>query len=60
VLVGAYQRGSDPHVDAALQHRGALLEFLRQRPDEATAYGDTYRALAQLGEQVGTAVRRPA
>ena len=41
-------------------HRGGLLEFLRQRPDESSAYGDTYRALAQLGEQVGAAVRRPA
>jgi len=60
VMVGAYQRGSDPHVDAALVHRGGLLEFLRQRPDESSAYGDTYRALAQLGEQVGAAVRRPA
>jgi FliI/YscN family ATPase len=58
IMVGAYQRGSDPHVDAALQHRGALLEFLRQRPDETSSYGETYRAMAQLGEQVTAAVRR--
>jgi FliI/YscN family ATPase len=60
IMVGAYQRGSDPYADAALAHREAALDFLRQAPDEVTLYGDTYASLTQLGGTIGSAVRRPA
>ncbi|MBL0938524.1 MAG: FliI/YscN family ATPase [Gemmatimonadaceae bacterium] len=58
IMVGAYQRGSDLYVDAAIAYRHHVLEFLQQRPDETTQYGDTYQALAQIAEQIESAVRR--
>ena len=48
ILVGAYQKGSDPFVDAAIALREAILGFLRQPPTEATALSDTRARLAQL------------
>jgi flagellar biosynthesis/type III secretory pathway ATPase len=61
IMVGAYQRGSDPYADAALAHRESALTFLRQAPDEVTLYGDTYGALTHLGGTVAAATsRRPA
>src|SRR5262249_39811274 len=41
ILVGAYSKGSDPRVDAAIQHRGQVLSFLQQPPTEYSAFGDT-------------------
>jgi flagellum-specific ATP synthase/type III secretion protein N (ATPase) len=35
-----------------------VLEFLQQRPDESTPYGDTYSALAQIADAIETSVRR--
>lgn len=37
IEVGAYVKGSNPRVDQALASRPALLQMLRQRPDERTA-----------------------
>jgi FliI/YscN family ATPase len=48
IMVGAYQRGSDAMVDAALRMRERSLAFLQQRPDEATPFGDTRQAMLQL------------
>ena len=58
IMVGAYQKGSDPFVDAAIVYRHKVLEFLQQRPDETTHYGDTYGALAQIAEAIEASVRR--
>ncbi|WP_396223240.1 FliI/YscN family ATPase [Gemmatimonas sp.] len=58
IMVGAYQRGSDPYVDAAIAYRHKVLEFLQQRPDEITHYGDTYAQLAQIAEAIDASVRR--
>jgi flagellum-specific ATP synthase len=60
IMVGAYQKGSDPYADAALAHRESVLDFLRQSPDELTLYGDTYGALTQLGGTIAHATRRTA
>ncbi len=60
IMVGAYQRGSDPYADAAIAHRDATLGFLRQAPDDVTLYGDTYAALTQLGGTIANATRRPS
>ena len=57
IMVGAYQKGSDPYVDAAIVYRQRVLEFLQQRPEEATPYGDTYSALAQIAEAIESSVR---
>jgi len=58
IMVGAYQRGSDPYADAAIAHRESTLSFLRQAPDEVTLYGDTYAALTKLGGTITNATRR--
>ncbi len=58
IMVGAYQKGSDPYVDAAIQYRDRALQFLQQRPDEITHYGDTYAALAKIAEAIELAVVR--
>src|SRR3982750_3126638 len=48
LLVGAYQKGSDPAVDTALRLRDGMSNFLRQRPEETSAYAVTRGALANL------------
>jgi len=35
-----------------------VLEFLQQRPDETSAYGDTYIALTRIAEAIESAVAR--
>jgi len=60
VLVGAYQRGSDPHVDAAMQLRDPMNNFLRQDPHEFTAIGDTNARLGALATKIESlTARRP-
>jgi len=60
IMVGAYQRGSDPYVDAAIQYRQQVLEFLQQRPEETSLYGDTYTALARIAEAIEASVTAAA
>jgi FliI/YscN family ATPase len=48
ILVGAYQKGTDPLVDAAIGLREALLSFLRQPPSESTDMDDSINRLRQL------------
>ena len=60
ILVGAYQKGSDPYVDAALQLRGPMLAVLQQPPDESTPYSETRGALLALGARIDAATRRVA
>jgi flagellum-specific ATP synthase len=52
ILVGAYQKGSDPNVDAALRLRDPMLGFLRQRPDERTPFANARGALLGIAQQV--------
>lgn len=58
IMVGAYQKGSDPYVDAAIVYRHRVLEFLQQRPDEISHYGDTYQALNDIAEAIEASVKR--
>lgn len=48
ILVGAYQKGTDPMVDAALRSREQMLGFLQQRPDETTGFDQTRQSLIGL------------
>jgi len=48
IAVGAYQRGSDPRVDEAVRLWPAILDFLRQRHDEALSFGASLDALRTL------------
>mgnify|MGYP001064055103 CR=1 FL=1 len=58
ILAGAYQKGSDPFVDSAIAMRGAVLDFLRQRPDEPTPFAETREALVALGAATASLARR--
>lgn len=51
VLVGAYVRGSDPEVDAALQARAEIEAFLKQEMDRPAPFEETVRDLVRLGER---------
>ncbi|WP_188782192.1 FliI/YscN family ATPase, partial [Sinomonas atrocyanea] len=51
--VGAYQRGGNPLVDAALDHAGEIDAFLRQGLDERTASKDAWARLSRLATTLG-------
>lgn len=55
ILVGAYQKGSDPLVDAAVALRAEALGFLQQRPDETSPLAVTRAALRHLSVEIGAA-----
>ncbi|MFF2298468.1 FliI/YscN family ATPase [Arthrobacter sp. NPDC058127] len=46
--VGAYHRGSNPLVDAALDHEAAINGFLQQSMDESTPYSESWPELFRL------------
>lgn len=48
IAVGAYRAGSDPRVDEAIALWPAVLEFLRQSPDERFGHEASIAALAEL------------
>ena len=52
ILVGAYQKGSDPSVDTALEVRPNALAFLQQTPDEATSLSDTRERLIGINGKI--------
>ncbi|OIH93753.1 FliI/YscN family ATPase [Curtobacterium sp. MCBA15_001] len=53
--VGAYQRGSNPLVDAAVEHQGAIDAFLRQGMDERATADDSWQRLGDLVRTLGGA-----
>jgi len=48
IAIGAYERGTDPRTDQAIDARPALEAFLRQAVDEPTSAGEAELALTQL------------
>jgi flagellum-specific ATP synthase len=48
VTVGAYQRGSDPRLDRALELLGPIREFLAQPREERCSFEDTLAGLTRL------------
>jgi flagellum-specific ATP synthase len=60
ILVGAYQKGSDPTVDVSIEVRPNALSFLRQRPDEPTDFGKTREELIALASRIPQAPGRRA
>jgi flagellum-specific ATP synthase len=58
ILVGAYQKGSDPIVDASVRMREQVLGLLQQRSDEPSTLAEGRRALLALGAQIDTAAGR--
>ncbi|MDB4917288.1 MAG: ATPase, FliI/YscN family [Gemmatimonadetes bacterium] len=60
IMVGAYQKGSDPNVDAAVVLRSRVLGLLQQRSDEVSPAATTQNALVGLGAEIERLTRRPA
>ena len=60
LMVGAYQKGSDPQVDAAVVLRDRVLGFLQQQPEESSTMGATRNMLLGLGTQIEQLTRRNA
>jgi flagellum-specific ATP synthase len=48
IRIGAYQKGADPVLDAAVQNLPALNGFLQQRPDDLPKYEETVELLMAL------------
>ncbi|HVN04279.1 MAG TPA: FliI/YscN family ATPase [Bryobacteraceae bacterium] len=48
IQLGAYTAGSNPQLDAALQARPRILEFLRQTPEVQSPRDETLRRLGQV------------
>ena len=48
ILLGAYQYGTDPKTDYAIDKYDAIIEFLKQGTDENAAYEDTEQGLIDL------------
>ena len=48
IRLGAYKKGTDPEVDAAIGFFNALEEFFNQVPDETSHMADSYKKLAEI------------
>jgi flagellar biosynthesis/type III secretory pathway ATPase len=54
ILVGAYQKGTNLNVDAAIQYRDDILALLRQRADETSALQETQTHIRALANNIST------
>jgi len=50
VKIGEYKRGGDPTTDEAIDKQELIRDFLRQRTDEFTSFGDTVAQLHDIVE----------
>ncbi len=55
IAVGAYQRGTDPMVDLAIDMREPIANFLRQPPDDLATWSSMTHALSELEEAMDRA-----
>ncbi len=58
--VGAYHRGTNPLVDAALDNEAAINSFLQQRMDDSTPHHDSWQALTALTARLGATLEGAA
>ncbi len=58
ISIGAYQRGSDPRVDAALALWPSMQKFLQQDLQEKVSFSSSVAALDALLKEQGSAERR--
>lgn len=59
IQIGAYAKGSNPDVDAAIAMRGAIDAFLKQGAQERNEYPRTLRSLIELSLAAEGAGRKP-
>jgi len=50
ISIGAYQKGSDPATDAAIQMREPVLRFLKQTPEEYSGFLETKDQLLSISQ----------
>jgi ATP synthase in type III secretion protein N len=50
ILLGAYQYGTDPKTDYAIDHYDAIINYLKQSTEENMSFEDSVRALMDLFE----------
>jgi len=48
INIGAYVKGSNPEIDAALERIGAIRSFLRQEIEEKSSFEESLRALKEV------------
>jgi FliI/YscN family ATPase len=60
IQLGAYAAGSNPALDASIQQRPALLDFLRQDHATHAALPETLRGLEDLAQRLEGAAQLPA
>jgi flagellum-specific ATP synthase len=58
LMVGAYQKGSSPVLDAAVAHRPEILSFLQQSPEVASPLGETRQQLFALAARANESLER--
>lgn len=60
ILVGAYQKGSNAAVDAAVEHREAVLGLLQQHADETSPMVQTAARMGDLATRISHSNRKVA
>lgn len=60
IQIGAYARGSNPDVDAAIAMRPAIDAFLRQSADERAEFPRTLRSLIEISLAAESTARKPS
>lgn len=60
ISVGAYVPGSNPEIDAAIDAKAAIDNFLRQPPDERTPYGESRDWLVGIHNDIARLEQRTA
>jgi len=58
ILVGAYQKGTDPTVDTAIELRPQVQAFLQQTPEVSSDFDTTKQQLAGIAAQAAARTRR--
>jgi len=48
IKIGAYKKGSNPEIDAAIFYYEKLFDFLRQRPKEQASLEESYKKLEEI------------
>ncbi|MEN0109778.1 MAG: FliI/YscN family ATPase [Planctomycetota bacterium] len=60
ISIGAYRRGANPAVDAALELRPLIDALLQQRVDQRVEFDPSVAALRQLADRAEQLMNRPA
>ena len=51
INIGAYKRGTNKRIDAAIDRHESIVKFLKQAPHEPSSMADSQRALQQLAAE---------